>query len=111
MAKEAPSGSEDLFDSIKHDEDQKWLGLATSLSEVGKMNKVDKMLHDINITRKQYQDVNNQMHGEFKTSHHKNEPFCVNVSGPTVSFPSSCPMERKEALRMAYWLIDMLEEK
>lgn len=86
------------------------LNSSMSVTGVGVMTKAETIREEIGVSTEQVQRLNGQLIERFKTSHHREEPIVVDLTGGNVTFLTSngCPMENEEALRMARWIIEML---
>lgn len=80
------------------------------MSKVAK-NKADRILHEANLTHLEYGKIMDRLSRDFATKDHRGDTLRVELRGGAINFVGShVPMPREEALKMAYWLIEMLEE-
>ena len=75
------------------------------------MNKVDKLLEEVNLTKGQLNELQETLQMRFAEDGNS-RGLAVAISDHVRIYSTAhTPMSRKEALRMAHWLIDMLEEE
>jgi hypothetical protein len=74
-------------------------------------HKAEQIRDKINVTSSQIAELNITLRKSFETSDYRGKKIEVDCTSEKITIKGSdCPMTREEALLMAKWIIEMLEE-